>query len=59
MISEISPNTKGVCLIPTPKFNDKVADTDEDGELTIIDATYIQRWLAALPSNDKIGEPIK
>ena len=33
------------------------ADTDEDDMVTLIDATYIQRWLADLKSNDNIGLP--
>lgn len=31
---------------------------DLDGSISIIDATYIQRWLASMPTNDKIGKPI-
>ena len=38
--------------------NDTIADTDEDSSITIIDATYIQRWLENLQSNDKIGKPL-
>jgi len=43
----------------TTAFHKKPADADGDGEVTILDATAIQRWLAQLPSNKKIGKPIK
>ena len=36
-----------------------LGDIDQDGEITIMDATFIQRWLADLPSNDSIGKPMK
>lgn len=32
--------------------------TDEDGIITISDAADIQRWLANLPSDESIGNPI-
>ena len=31
----------------------------DDGEITVADATILQRWLATLPSNDAIGKPFK
>ena len=35
-----------------------LGDVDGDGEVTILDATAIQRWLAGLSSNDMIGKPM-
>lgn len=36
----------------------KCGDVDGDEAVTVLDATYIQRWLADLPSVDNIGKPI-
>jgi hypothetical protein len=36
-----------------------LGDADEDGSVTIVDATAIQRHLAHLPTNENIGQPIK
>ena len=45
--------------VPIPfTLNETIADTDGDGAVTVMDATYIQRWLANLTSNDNIGKPI-
>ena len=33
------------------------ADVDADGSVTVMDATYIQRWLAELPCPEGIGKP--
>ena len=33
-------------------------DADGDGEVSILDATAIQRHLVSLPSNDRIGTMI-
>ena len=46
-------------VIGTPKPDGLLGDVDGDGEMSITDATFIQRWLAGLPSNDNIGKPIK
>ncbi|MBQ3265991.1 MAG: leucine-rich repeat protein [Ruminococcus sp.] len=35
------------------------ADVDGDGEITLMDATCIQRWLAHLKSVDRIGRPVE
>lgn len=32
-------------------------DTNSDKHITIGDVTFIQRWIAGLPSNEKIGQP--
>lgn len=36
-----------------------LGDADQDGEVTILDATSVQRHLAELPTNPKIGQPIE
>ena len=39
-------------------FNKPIlGDVDGDGEVTIVDATSIQRWLAQLPVDASVGEP--
>ena len=35
-----------------------LGDADGDGEITVLDATAIQRHLASLPTNKNIGKPI-
>ena len=44
--------------IPTPSFNEKAADADDNG-LDITDATFIGRWLADITVPCKIGEFVK
>jgi hypothetical protein len=36
----------------------ETADVDGDGEITIIDATYIQRYLAEMDTPYRIGETV-
>ena len=36
-----------------------IGDTDEDGIITILDATAIQRYLVALPTDARVGEVIE
>lgn len=45
-----------VAEIPTAVYIEAAADADQDGSVTIIDATAIQRWLVQLPSNENIGK---
>ena len=45
---EDNPEGKAIC-----------GDADCDGDITILDATAIQRYLAELPTNKEIGKPIK
>ena len=41
-------------------YNEPIlGDIDGDGEVTIVDATSIQRWLVRLPVDSSIGEPIQ
>ena len=35
-----------------------LGDVDDDGEVTIFDATAIQRWLVGLPANENIGKAV-
>jgi hypothetical protein len=39
-------------------FSEAAADVDRDSEVTIFDASYIQRFLADLSCPEGIGEPI-
>ena len=39
-------------------FSSDRADADGSGDITLMDATYIQKWLANLKSNDNIGKLI-
>ena len=39
--------------------NFAAADTDEDGTMSVMDATMLQYWLADMPANENIGKPIK
>ena len=39
--------------------NEKAADVDDDGIVTISDATEIQRYLAEMDVPEEIGKPIK
>ena len=46
--------------MPLPfTFVDKTANIDGDSNITIMDASLIQRWLGKLSSNDNIGKPIQ
>ena len=38
------------------KIGKPIGDADNDGELTIVDATLIQRYRAKLISDEEIGE---
>lgn len=40
------------------EFIEAVADVDGDGEVSIIDVTWIQRWLASMNAPKGIGQPI-
>ena len=40
------------------KFNAAAADVDGDGEISAMDATWIQRYLTTLPVKYPIGEPM-
>ena len=40
-------------------FVDSVSDADRDGEVTLMDATYLQSWLAEIVEDNKIGKPIE
>lgn len=44
--------------LPNAEFNKKAADADEDGSVSILDATAIQRYLANLSTNQNIGKQI-
>ncbi|MBQ3330131.1 MAG: hypothetical protein IJG87_03020 [Ruminococcus sp.] len=39
-------------------INEKAADVDGDGDVTIIDVTCIQRYLAGIEVPYAIGEPV-
>jgi len=43
---------------PPFTFSSDRADADGSGYVTLMDATYIRRWLTNLPSNNKIGKVI-
>ncbi|MBQ3285483.1 MAG: dockerin type I repeat-containing protein [Ruminococcus sp.] len=38
-------------------FDLNIADTDEDGYITVFDTTVEQRWISKMASNDNIGKP--
>ena len=40
-------------------FNEKAADVDGEGEVTIFDAAAIQRWLAGISAPEGINKPIR
>ena len=40
------------------EFIEAVADVNGDGEVSIIDVTWIQRWLASMNAPKVIGQPI-
>ena len=42
--------------IPGAVINEAAADVDGDGEVTIIDVTFIQRYLASMPVAFPINE---
>ena len=43
----------------TANYPADLYDINGDGIITVSDATCIQRWLAQMPSNDKISKPIQ
>ena len=58
MITDATYLLRKIAQIEIPfEIHDAAADADEDGLVTIMDATCIQRWLANLTSNDHIGKP--
>ena len=40
------------------EINEPAADVDDDNSVTILDATWIRKWLADMPSYENIGKPI-
>ena len=48
------------CMTKNPDYHPPVeyivGDTDNDGKVTILDATCIQRWLAGLPNQIFVEE---
>ena len=50
---------KNVTLLLKLENPHRTGDVDGDSEVTIVDATYIQRFLASLPVSEAIGKPVK
>nr|WP_316623420.1 hypothetical protein [uncultured Ruminococcus sp.] len=44
-------------MIPT-EINEPAVDVDKDDCVTILDATWIRKWLEEMPSYENIGKPI-
>ena len=50
---------RAVILATGEAINKAASDVDEDGEVTVVDATFIQRYDAKLPIPHKIGEKLR
>jgi hypothetical protein len=46
---------KRILILFVTLFVEAVADVDGDGEISILDATHIQRWLAIIDDRFPIG----
>ena len=57
-IADATVIQRHLVYIPVNSFNENAADTDEDHEVTIVDVTFLQRWLSDIKSNDNIGKPL-
>ena len=60
-VDDVTFLQRNLAEIPLPfEFNEKTADADEDAAVTIIDATWIQRWLlgAIFDTRLHIGENV-